>query len=107
MSDGPKFGDGISAESFRNVFRHVRMGQSYGHVPPGEDAFIDAVCNLLLHHWKEDAAAIRRECAKKDRARIRELITWIEIAVGPKDGVMANLAAKAKIDELQKELDQT
>jgi len=105
MSDVPKFGDRISAESFRNVFRNVRMGQSYGHVPPGEDAFIDAVSNLLLHHWKEDAAAIRRECDKKDRARIRELITWIEIAVGPKDGMMANLAAKSKIEALKKELE--
>lgn len=64
--------------------------------------FFDAIVGRM----EADAAKIA-ELEAKDKARTRDLITWIEIAVGPKDGMMANLAAKAKIDELQKELDQT
>lgn len=62
--------------------------------------FFDAIVGRM----EADAARIA-ELEGKDKTRTRELITWIEIAVGPKDGMTANLAAKAKIETLQKELE--
>ena len=42
----------------------------------------------------------------KVRDRTRELITWIQISVGPQDGAQAVLASKRRIEELKKELDE-
>jgi len=65
----------------------------------------------LVARLRTDAAQIDTqkqriaELEAKDKTRTRELITWIQIAAGPKDGMMANLAAKAKIEALKRELE--
>lgn len=68
-----------------------------------------AKCGADLQYEFDNPGDSRRRIAElesKDKARIRELITWIQIAVGPKDGMMAGLAAKAKIEALHKELEE-
>lgn len=42
----------------------------------------------------------------KLRDRTRDLITWIQIAVVPSDPITVVLAARRKIEELEKELDE-
>ena len=42
----------------------------------------------------------------KLRDRTRDLITWIQIAVGPSDPITVVLAAKRRVEELKKELDE-
>lgn len=42
----------------------------------------------------------------KLRDRTRDLITWIQIAVVPSDPITVALAARRKIEELEKELDE-
>lgn len=61
--------------------------------------FFDA----LIAKMDADAARIA-ELEAKGRVRTRELITWIQIAVCPQDGVQTVLAAKRRVEELEKEL---
>ena len=42
----------------------------------------------------------------KLRQRTRDLITWIQISVGPSDPITVVLAAKRRVEELEKELDE-
>lgn len=61
------------------------------------------VFDKIVGKMDADAAKIA-ELEAKGRVRTRELITWIQVSVGPHEGMLTNLAAKRKIEELEKEL---
>ena len=61
------------------------------------------VFDAIVGRMDADAAKIA-ELEAKGRVRTRELITWIQVSVGPHEGMLTNLAAKRKIEELEKEL---